>query len=81
MVFADMFVRGARAERDAAQARAMAAEANVKQAEARAEAAEARAEAAHRRSDRLMVALIEILRDSEDGIDSDALQRLLDELR
>jgi hypothetical protein len=103
MVFADMFVRGERAERVAAQALATAAEARAVAAETRAElaemwrlqaeAAEARARAAHerseaaharseaaqRRSDRLMAALIEALKDSEGGVDADAMRRLLDE--
>ena len=110
MVFADMFVRGERAERVAAQALATAAEARAVAAETRAElaemwrlqaeAAEARAkaaqerseaaqerseaaqersEAAQRRSDRLMAALIEALKDSEGGVDADAMRRLLDE--
>ncbi len=105
MVFADMFVRGERAERVAAQALATAAEARAvaaetraelaemwrwqaKAAEAHAEAAEGRAEAAegcvgatHARSDRLMAALIEALKDAESGVDREALQRLLEELR
>ena len=112
MVFADMFVRGERAERVAAQAlataaearavaaetraelaemwrwQAEAAEARAKAAEAHAEAAEGRAEAAegcvgatHARSDRLMAPLIEALKDAESGVDREALQRLLEELR
>ena len=96
MVFADMFVRGERAERVAAQALATAAEARAvaaetraelaemwrlqaEAAEARAKAAQERSEAAQRRSDRLMAALIEALKDSEGGVDADALRRLLDE--